>query len=215
MDYATALFTALALVIIAWYVVIWVEPDIFVNPFPPHRRAVAPGSVARAAAFDPSLPTATFPPPWTPTATSTVTPTRLPSSTPRPTHTPTPRPTPPLNYPLWISGMRGRLYPGGQVTLHGLFGQSAKFTTYLIFYPSEGLNISGMMNVPKGRGPFPVIILCHGYIHPSKYATGNDTWRQAFYLSEHGYITIAPDYRNHAASDKGVSIYHIGYARTC
>jgi dipeptidyl aminopeptidase/acylaminoacyl peptidase len=58
-----------------------------------------------------------------------------------------------------------------------------------------------------------VIILCHGYIHPDKYATGNDTWRQAFYLSEHGYITIAPDYRGHAASSDASSIYHIGYAQ--
>jgi dipeptidyl aminopeptidase/acylaminoacyl peptidase len=108
--------------------------------------------------------------------------------------------------------MRGRRYPGGQVVLHGKFGESPQYTTYLVFYTSEGLRIGGMMNVPKGQGSFPVIILCHGYIHPDKYATGNDTWREADYLARQGYLTIAPDYRSHAASDDAVSFFHIGYA---
>ncbi|MBN1579403.1 MAG: alpha/beta fold hydrolase [Anaerolineae bacterium] len=214
MDYIAALFVVLAVVIAGLYVLIWVNPTIL-NPFLPNPGISVSLKERPVSAFvyDLAQPTATFPPTWTPTATPTVTPTRLPSSTPLPTRTPTPRPQAPPNWSLWISGMRGRHYPGGDVILHGTFGGSDKFTTYLIFYPSEGLSISGMMNVPKGPGIFPVIILCHGYIHPDKYATGNDTWRQAFYLSEHGYITIAPDYRGHAASDNASSIYHIGYAQ--
>jgi dipeptidyl aminopeptidase/acylaminoacyl peptidase len=79
-------------------------------------------------------------------------------------------------------------------------------------YRSDGLKISGMMNVPVGNGPFPVVVLCHGYIEPSRYATGDGTWRQADYLAEHGYLTLAPDYRNHGASDIARSFFHIGYA---
>jgi dipeptidyl aminopeptidase/acylaminoacyl peptidase len=143
---------------------------------------------------------------------ATPTATRIPTWTPWPTPTPTPSPTP---NPLWryyIAGMRGHRYEGSQVLLHGTFGKSPEYTAYLIFYSSGGLRISGMMNVPGGRGPFPVIILCHGYIHPDKYATGNDTWREADYLARHGYITIAPDFRGYAASDNGESFFHIGYA---
>jgi len=216
MDAVTALFVSMTVLVGGWYLLIWAYPHSVLNPFPP--AAVVAGSSTlppsvHAASYDPAQPTATFPPTWTPTATPTVTPTRLPSSTPRPTNTPTPKPTLPPNWPLYISGMRGRRYPGGEVTIHGVFGQSPDFTTYLIFYPSEGLRISGMMSVPKGNGPFPVIILCHGYVHPSKYATGTDTWRQAFYLAKEGYITIAPDYRGHGGSDSGTSLYHIGYAQ--
>jgi len=97
--------------------------------------------------------------------------------------------------------------------VHGLFGRNEHFTTYLIFHTSEGLRVSGMMNVPQGRGPFPVVILCHGYIPTAKYATGNGTWRQADYLAQHGYLTLSTDYRGHAASDNGVSFFHIGYAQ--
>ena len=32
-----------------------------------------------------------------------------------------------------------------------------------------------MMNVPPGDGPFPVVILCHGYVPLEQYATGDGT----------------------------------------
>ncbi len=218
MDLIAALFLALSVLVTGWFVSIWLMPNSVLNPFPPNLAPVVPissaGGVQRVyGIYDPARPTPTFPPTWTPTPLPTATPTRLPTWTPQPTSTPTAVPTLSPNWPLWITGMRYRTYEGGQVKLYGLFGESEKFTTYLIYYPSEGLDISGMMNVPKGRGPFPVIILCHGYIHPSKYATGSDTWREAFYLSEHGYITISPDYRGHAGSDSGTSFFHIGYAQ--
>ncbi|MBN1937212.1 MAG: alpha/beta fold hydrolase [Anaerolineae bacterium] len=218
MNFISALFVALTVLVAGWFISIWLMPNSVLNPFPPDAFASLPaqstgGVQVVRAVYDPSRPTPTFPPTWTPTPLPPATATRLPTSTPLPTATPTAVPTLSPNWPLWITGMRYRTYEGGQVTLYGLFGESDKFTTYLIFYPSEGMSISGMMNVPKGRGPFPVIILCHGYIHPDKYATGNDTWREAFFLSEHGYITISPDYRSHAGSDNGTSFFHIGYAQ--
>jgi len=216
MNIVACFFAALTALVGAWYVSIWIDPYLPSNPFPPKGGKLAlpsPAGALRVASYRPDQPTPTFPATWTPTATGTATFTRLPSSTPRPTNTPTATSTPNPLWKYYIAGMRGRRYPGSQVQIHGLFGQARDFTTYLIFYTSEGLRISGMMNVPKGRGPFPVVILCHGYVRPSKYATGNDTWQQADYLARHGYITIAPDYRGHAASDRGVSFFHIGYAQ--
>jgi len=55
------------------------------------------------------------------------------------------------------------------------------------------VTITGVMHVPHGVGPFPVVILNHGYIPPSRYWSGADTWRAADYLARHGYLTIAPD----------------------
>jgi dienelactone hydrolase len=214
-DYVSLLLVMGAVLVGVWYALIWLDPAAPVNPFPP-RGAVAIANTTPLASTSGQAggPTGPWPATWTPTPVGLATPTatRHPTWTPRPTSTPTPVPT--LN-PLWryyIAGMRGRQYPGGQVVLHGKFGESPQYTTYLVFYTSEGLRIGGMMNVPKGRGSFPVIILCHGYIHPDKYATGNDTWREADYLARRGYLTIAPDYRSHAASDDAVSFFHIGYA---
>ncbi len=214
-DYVSIFLLMLAVLVGVWYGLIWLDPASAVNPFPPQRIAFRP-QVASAGgpAGGQGGSSAAFPPTWTPTAVGepTVTATRHPTWTPRPTSTPTPVPTRDPRWRYYISGMRGRRYEGSQVVLYGTFGQSPKYTTYIIFYTSDGLRISGMMNVPKGSGPFPVIILCHGYIHPDKYATGNDTWREADYLANHGYVTIAPDYRSHAASDNGTSFFHVGYA---
>ena len=52
-----------------------------------------------------------------------------------------------------------------------------------------------MMAVPKGQGPFPVIILNHGYIAPSQYWTGADTYDASTYLASRGFLTISPDFR--------------------
>jgi len=41
-----------------------------------------------------------------------------------------------------------------------------KYDRYYIKYKSSTLTISGIMNIPKGKGPFPVIITAHGYIDP-------------------------------------------------
>ncbi|MBN1641372.1 MAG: alpha/beta fold hydrolase [Anaerolineae bacterium] len=217
-DYIALALVLLTFLVGAWYVAIWFLPAAPINPFPPQAIAVpvvATPSARAAPVQDVGARQAAYPATWTPapTALPTATATRVPTWTPWPTSTPTPKPTLDPRWSYTIAGMRARTYAGSEVVLYGTFGVSPQYTTYLIFYASEGLRISGMMNVPKGAGPFPVVILCHGYIHPDKYATGNDTWREADYLANHGYLTIAPDYRSHAASDNGVSFYHIGYAQ--
>lgn len=88
------------------------------------------------------------------------------------------------------------------------------YTRYYIIYKSGKLKISGIMNVPKGKGPFPVIILNHGYINPKYYTTGRGLKREQDYLARRGYVVIHPDYRNHAGSSKDPDYnlkLHIGY----
>jgi dienelactone hydrolase len=226
LDVATALFVSLTVLVVGAYTLIWFEPRLPINPFPPplgesmivEREAGAQPPATRAASHSAGgrravEATPTYPPTWTPTATGTATPTRLPSATPLATNTPTATATP---YPLrqyTILGMRGRRYPGSDIQITGRYRRSGEFTSYLISYrSSDALRISGMMNVPQGRGPFPVVVLCHGSVDLTEYVTGDGTWRQADYLAQHGYLAIAPDYRNHAASDSARSFMHLGYA---
>ena len=155
-----------------------------------------------ATATVPSVPTVT----WTPSPTVSPTPTS--TVTPTPTATLTPTPHPLSGYT--IEGLRAREYPGGAIRVRWVITTTNAYTRYYIEYPSDDLTITGVMHVPHGEGPFPVVILNHGYIPPSRYWSGADTWRAADYLARHGYLTIAPDFRGWGGSDSGENFFRTG-----
>lgn len=91
---------------------------------------------------------------------------------------------------------------GRDFSVKELLARNKYYTRYRISYKSGDLTISGIMNLPRGKGPFPVIITNHGYIPTSVYTLGRGLKREQDYLARHGYIVVHPDYRNHALSDK-------------
>lgn len=172
-------------------------------PPAPTPLALAPSPVATLASPTPAA-SATVPP--TPTPAPSLTPTPSPTQTPSPTATPTPHPL-----REWtIEGLRDRDYPGGAIEVRALVTTTEAYTRYYIAYPSDDLTITGIMHVPHGEGPFPVVILNHGYIPPSQYWSGADTWRAADYLARRGYLTLAPDFRGWGGSDQGPNYFRAG-----
>ena len=112
--------------------------------------------------------------------------------------------------PYTIEGLRARDYPGGTIEVRWVYTTTTTHTRYYVAYPSDGLTITGVMNVPHGQGPFPVIILNHGYIPPDRYWSGADTWFASGYLAQHGYLTVSPDFRGWGGSDSGASYFRTG-----
>jgi dienelactone hydrolase len=86
------------------------------------------------------------------------------------------------------------------------------FTRYLVAYPSDGLTIYGFMNVPKGEGPYPVIIAIHGYIDPALYNTLDYTTGYADALARSGFLVIHPNLRGYLPSDDGPNLFRVGMA---
>ncbi len=93
-------------------------------------------------------------------------------------------------------------FDGRDFTLGRVLEENSDYTRYYITYKSGELTISGIMNVPRGKGPFPVLILNHGYIDPAIYTNGRGLKREQDYLARQGFVVIHPDYRNHAQSSK-------------
>lgn len=145
-------------------------------------------------------------------ATATVVPTQLPSpaapimQTAVPTATFTPHPF----FPFTIPALRMQNFEGGPVQIRAILQQNDDFSRYYIDYPSDDLTISGVMHVPTGRGPFPVLILLHGYVVRDQYYAGTDTSQAAEYFARHGYLVLAPDLRSWGESDSGLSLFHMG-----
>lgn len=158
-------------------------------------------------------PTPIFAPTFTITAARRVTVT----ATITPTATPLAQPTARANLALdpralALDTLRGRAYGGGQIKITQLVADEIAFQRVLIEYPSDGLKITGMMNIPRGAPPFPVVILNHGYFKPGEYKTGDGTQRAADEFARRGYLTIAPDYRCYAGSQCASNPLYIGYA---
>ncbi|RPJ25360.1 MAG: hypothetical protein EHM33_14765, partial [Chloroflexi bacterium] len=71
--------------------------------------------------------------------------------------------------PYTIDFLRSRAYGGGNIEVTETAEETDSFTRYLIRYPSDGLDIHGFVNIPKGDGPFPVIVAIHGFVDPAIY----------------------------------------------
>jgi len=113
-----------------------------------------------------------------------------------------------------LANLVSRDYNGRDLKLIKILAANKEYTRYLITYKSDDLTISGIMNLPKGEGPFPVLILNHGFIDPRIYTNGRGLKREQDYLARRGYIVIHPDYRNHAFSSKDpddLAGFRLGY----
>ena len=111
--------------------------------------------------------------------------------------TPEPQPTPtPALDPLSLEALTSRTYGDGDFTVDRLWYSYDRFDRYYVIYDSDDLTIHGYVNVPNGEGPYPVIIMLHGYIPPEEYVTLDYTTRYADNLAQNGYIVLHPNMRN-------------------
>ena len=153
--------------------------------------------------FQVASPTATLPVPQLTIVTS------IPLTlTPSPTTTPT---TEEWIYPYTIEGLREHDYQSGKINIGDVIAETDLYTRYAIDYPSDGLTITGIMQVPKmGKEPFPVIVMNHGFFSRAIYASGDGTDRAAEFLNRFGYLTLSSDYRSWGNSDVGNSLFYSG-----
>jgi len=131
-----------------------------------------------------------------------------------PTFTPSPTPVPTIEewiYPYTIEGLREHDYQGGAINVGDVLEETDHYTRYSIDYPSDGLTITGIMQIPKvGNEPYPVIIMNHGFFSRTVYQSGDGSDRAAEFLNRNGYLTLSSDYRSWGNSDVGPSLFYSG-----
>ncbi|MBA3945636.1 MAG: alpha/beta fold hydrolase [Herpetosiphonaceae bacterium] len=155
-------------------------------------------------------------PTFTPEVTSTTT-SPTPTSQPSTLTPPTPTTDPFAAYEQFtIPALRERQARGefgteGPIEIVRTLEDTPNFTRQLFAYHGDGLRLTGMLNRPKGNGPFPVVILVHGYYPLDVYQTGNGTKLAADYLASRGFLTLSPDLRSHAGSDVAPNLFRAGH----
>src|SRR6266487_6595647 len=91
-----------------------------------------------------SLP-ATLPPPQV--SIETMTPSPVPTITFTASATST---TEELIFPYTIDGLRQHAFQSGDIHIRSTLDENDSYTTYRIDYPSDGLTITGVMQIPVG-----------------------------------------------------------------
>lgn len=111
-----------------------------------------------------------------------------------------------------IAALIARSYGGGQLADLGIMLAAQTFNRHLASYPSDGLTINGFVDVPSGEGPFPVVLVLHGYVEPENYQVETYTSGYSAAFANAGYLVIHPNYRNYPPSDSGPNEFRVGFA---
>lgn len=112
---------------------------------------------------------------------------------------PIPSPSPPLPA-YYIESLRARPYPGGKIQLGDVMFRGAGFTKHYMSWPSGGQTMTGTISLPDGNGPFPVVVVNHGFIPPDRYWIGQDSGIFGDPMAAHGFISVAPNWPGYAGS---------------
>lgn len=95
----------------------------------------------------------------------------------------------------------------GKIEIGEVVKDEKDYTSYKFsfeFSPDFSANLkktSGLINIPKGTGPFPLIVMFRGYVDPETYFIGEGTQHAGEVFAQNGFITVAPDFLGYGESD--------------
>lgn len=125
---------------------------------------------------------------------------RTPGETTQATTTTTTRAAEP--HPVSLPALRERGYDGDRLRLGRVVLRTGTHVERDVTWRAGDLRLTGRIAIPHGDGPFPAIVLAHGYIEPSSYVTGQGMTRERAWFGSHDYVALHVDYRNHAGSSR-------------
>lgn len=119
----------------------------------------------------------------------------------------------PIPNPFSLESLARRSYGDGEFNIEYTWERQEEFVRYKVNYSSDNLTIHGFVNIPEGKGPFPVVVTLHGYIPASQYETLDYSARYADSIARKGYIVLHPNMRNSPPSDsvRRIRDYQSGY----
>lgn len=98
--------------------------------------------------------------------------------------------------------LKKQQFKDSTITLGRTLEDKENFISQMFYYQSDGKKVSGLLNLPKDSGEFPVIVMLRGFVPKENYATGIGTKRAGEVFAKEGFITLAPDFLGFGESDK-------------
>lgn len=113
--------------------------------------------------------------------------------------TPTPIPLPPYA----IDALRARPHQAGGIAVGAVLASTSTYVKHAMTWTSMGATMTGVIDLPRGTGPFPVVVVNHGYVPVGQYYVGQDSSKYADPLAAAGFLTLSPNYPGYAGSGPG------------
>jgi len=97
---------------------------------------------------------------------------------------------------------------GSRIEVGEKLSDFANFSSYIFSFSVDPdfdgrifKKVTGQLNLPRGEGPYPLIVMFRGYVDQKTYTTGTGTKKAGEYFANNGFITIAPDFLGYGGSD--------------
>jgi len=100
-----------------------------------------------------------------------------------------------------FESLRNRQYSTSQIHLDRPILEDEDVITQVFSYQSDGKKVSGVLNIPRKTGTYPVVVMLRGFVEREKYSPGIGTNRGAEFFSHNGLITLSPDFLGYGESD--------------
>jgi uncharacterized protein len=124
---------------------------------------------------------------------------------------------PPVRDELSLAALMREDFPPSRIERVAVESRTEAYLRYRVTYEAGDLTVSGVLLQPHGEGPFPGIVLNHGYIDPDVYRPGQGLAREQDRLARAGFAVLHTDYRGHASSDDPTEPFdmesRLGYTR--
>lgn len=103
-----------------------------------------------------------------------------------------------------FKSLQKRKVVGSEITIDKIVKDENDYISRLFFFRTGGKKESGLINIPKKPGTYPVIIMIRGYVDRKIYEVGVGTQHAGEVFAQNGFVTLAPDFLGYGESDKAV-----------
>lgn len=108
-----------------------------------------------------------------------------------------------------FESLRKKKFLPNPITLGHILDENENIISQMFYFnlretidgESKNRKVSGLINVPKSEGTYPVIVMMRGFVPKEIYSTGIGTQRAGEFFAENGFITIASDFLGYGSSD--------------
>lgn len=100
-----------------------------------------------------------------------------------------------------FESLRNRQYSVSSIHLDRPLSEDEDVITQVFSYQSDGKKVSGVLNIPKKAGTYPILVMLRGFVERDIYSPGIGTNRGAEFFSHNGFITLSPDFLGYGESD--------------